>query len=88
MTLSSLRPPGPLVAYLSEATPEVLAEYLVAFANTDGGTIVMGLDDKGRAVGNVYAEELEGVLRAAHWSPRQQRRLDWAMYSLLPEDLT
>src|SRR5438067_11631792 len=65
MTLSSLRPPGPLVAYLSEATPEVLAEYLVAFANTDGGTIVVGLDDKGRAVGNVYAEELEGVLRAA-----------------------
>jgi ATP-dependent DNA helicase RecG len=65
MTLSSLRPPGPLVAYLSEATPDVLAEYLVAFANTDGGTIVVGLDDKGRAVGNVYAEELEGVLRAA-----------------------
>jgi ATP-dependent DNA helicase RecG len=65
MTLSSLRPPGPLVAYLSEAAPEALAEYLVAFANTDGGTIVVGLDDKGRPVGSVYAEELEGVLRAA-----------------------
>ena len=65
MTLSSLRPPGPLVAYLSEAAPEVLAEHLVAFANSDGGTIVIGLDDRGRAVGSVYAEELEGVLRAA-----------------------
>src|SRR5712692_6534007 len=65
MSLSSLRPPGPMVAYLPEAAPDVLAEYLVAFANTDGGTIVVGLDDKGRAVGSVYAEELEGVLRAA-----------------------
>jgi len=65
MSLSSLRPPGPLVAYLSEATPDALAEHLVAFANSDGGTIVVGLDDKGRPVGNVYAEELENVLRAA-----------------------
>ena len=31
---------------------------------------------------------LEGILRSADWSPRQQRRYDWAMYSLLPEDLT
>jgi RimJ/RimL family protein N-acetyltransferase len=30
---------------------------------------------------------LEGILRSADWSPRQQRRYDWAMYSLLPEDL-
>jgi [ribosomal protein S5]-alanine N-acetyltransferase len=29
---------------------------------------------------------LEGVLRSAHWSPRLQERLDWAMYSLLPDD--
>src|SRR4029079_2267273 len=65
MTLSSLRPPGPLVAYLPEAVPDALAEHLVAFANSDGGTIVIGLDDKGRLVGNVYAEELEGLLRAA-----------------------
>lgn len=65
MTLSSLRPPGPLVAYLPDVAPEVLAEYLVAFANADGGTIVVGLDHKGRAVGSVYAEELEGVLRSA-----------------------
>jgi RimJ/RimL family protein N-acetyltransferase len=29
----------------------------------------------------------EGVLRSAHFSPRQNRRLDWVMYSLLPADL-
>ena len=28
----------------------------------------------------------EGVLRSAHWNPRQNRRQDWAIYSLLPTD--
>ncbi|MBF8282253.1 MAG: hypothetical protein HW378_1168 [Anaerolineales bacterium] len=66
MTLPSLRrPPGPLVAYLPDASPEHLAEYLVAFANSDGGTIIIGLDERGRTVNRVYAEELEGVLKAA-----------------------
>ena len=26
----------------------------------------------------------EGVLRSAYWNPRLERRVDWAMYSLLP----
>jgi RimJ/RimL family protein N-acetyltransferase len=30
---------------------------------------------------------LEGVLRSAYWNPRQRRRQDWAMYSLLPGEL-
>ena len=65
MTLSSLRPPGPLVAYLPDAEPERLAEFLIAFANSDGGTIVVGLDEKGQALNRVYAEDLEGLLKAA-----------------------
>ena len=65
MARTLLRPPGPLVAYLPTAAPELLAEYLVAFANTDGGTVVIGLDERGRPVGSMYAEELEGLLRAA-----------------------
>ena len=28
----------------------------------------------------------EGVLRSAGWSARQQRRMDWVMYSLVPSD--
>ena len=65
MTLASLRPPGPLMAYLPDAVPEHLAEHLVAFANADGGTVVLGVDEHGHPVGRVYAEELEGALRAA-----------------------
>ena len=29
----------------------------------------------------------EGVLRSAYWNPRLGRRVDWAMYSLLPGEL-
>src|SRR4051794_38424772 len=29
----------------------------------------------------------DGVLRSAYWSDRLKRRQDWAMYSLLPDDL-
>jgi len=40
-----------------------------------------------RRVAEKAGFRLEGVLRAAHWSPRLGRRLDWAMYSLLPGEL-
>lgn len=43
-------------------------------------------NDASRRVAEKVGFRLEGVLRSAHWSPRLQRRLDWAMYSLLPDD--
>lgn len=57
--------PGPSVAYLGQPDPQLLAEHLVAFANSDGGTIILGLEPNGRRAGGVYAEELEQSLRAA-----------------------
>jgi hypothetical protein len=49
-----------------------LAETLVAFANADGGTILVGVDAKG-GTGHAYAEEIEGVCarRSAARSPVQ-----------------
>ncbi|RMF32210.1 MAG: transcriptional regulator [Chloroflexi bacterium] len=59
------RGPGPLLDYLPEPDGDRLAEMLVAFANTDGGTILVGVDREGRPTGQVYPEELEGALQAA-----------------------
>lgn len=59
------RPPGPLVAYLPTTATEPLAECLVAFANTDGGAVLIGIDEKGRVLTGVHPEELEGALKAA-----------------------
>lgn len=78
--MQTLRPPGPLVAYLPDASPEPLAEHLIAFANSDGGTIVVGLDEKGRPAGNVYSEELEGLLRAAERLCRPGVVTGWDQY--------
>ncbi|HVH50856.1 MAG TPA: GNAT family protein, partial [Gaiellaceae bacterium] len=43
-------------------------------------------NDASRRVAEKGGFRLEGVLRSAHWSPRLRRRLDWAMYSRLPDD--
>jgi RimJ/RimL family protein N-acetyltransferase len=40
-----------------------------------------------RRVAEKAGFQLEGVLRSAHWSPRLERRVDWAMYSLLPGEI-
>ncbi len=59
------RRPGQLWAFMPEPEADLLAETLVAFANSDGGTIVIGVEKTGRATGRVYADEVEVALRAA-----------------------
>jgi ATP-dependent DNA helicase RecG len=57
--------PGPRLAFLPYANAETLAEFLVAFANGDGGMVVLGLDDSGHPTEPIWEEEAEGALRAA-----------------------
>ncbi len=69
--------PGPLVEYLAEPDIDALAETLVAFANSDGGTIVVGVDPKGRPTGAVYPDELDQALRAGAARCRPPVQTDW-----------
>jgi len=54
-----------LLAFLPAPDPQALAETLVAFANSDGGTIVLGYDERGRLTTNVMPEDIEAMLREA-----------------------
>ena len=57
--------PGPQLAFLPSPNPNPLAETLVAFANGEGGTVVLGLDASGSPGDRLVDEEAEGALRAA-----------------------
>lgn len=77
MTLPSLRPAGQMMAYLPSPNAEALAEMLVAFANGDGGTVVVGADERGRVTQGLYADEIEGSLRAAERKCRPIIHVGW-----------
>lgn len=57
--------PGQRLAFLPAADVAALAECLVAFANGDGGLIVLGLDENGRFTVDIWEEEAEGALLQA-----------------------
>lgn len=67
---------GQLVAIMPDPDVDLLAETMVAFANADGGTIVLGIDETGRSTGEIYPEEVEALLRGA---------LRWCLPPLEPE---
>ena len=65
---------------------------LARWALTEGGLarVQLRADVKNvasRRVAEKAGFKLEGILRSARWNSRLGRRVDWAMYSLLPGDL-
>jgi ATP-dependent DNA helicase RecG len=53
------------LAFLPTLDPQALAEVMVAFANSDGGTIVLGYDERGRPTLDVTPEDIEASLQQA-----------------------
>ena len=73
-----LGPVGPNTEYMPEPDSERLAATLVAFANADGGTILLGLHPDGSAAEGLFGEEVEGALRGALLQCRPPLRTEWA----------
>ena len=57
---------GPRTAFLEKADAQVMAETMVAFANTEGGTLVIGVNKEGEAVSKkIESDALEKALKEA-----------------------
>ncbi|MFP4344026.1 MAG: ATP-binding protein [Anaerolineales bacterium] len=69
--------PSQLVALLSDADVEALAETMIAFANADGGTIYVGLDERGRPTGEVIPEEFNIAFNQAESLCRPLVPVEW-----------
>jgi ATP-dependent DNA helicase RecG len=62
---------------MARANPEVMAETLTALANTDGGTLILGMDADGR-LGDIFVEEdASDALQQALRLCRPPVRTDW-----------
>ena len=82
--LGSLRQvtPGQLLECLPDADGGRLAEVMVAFANGDGGTVLVGVDEAGRPTGGVFPEDVDGALRSAELRCHPPVQTNWEMQDL------
>ncbi len=69
--------PGPRTEFMAEPDADRLAETLVAFANGDGGTVLLGVQEDGAPVEGLIGDEVEEALRAALLQCRPPIRTEW-----------
>ncbi|HEY63266.1 MAG TPA: transcriptional regulator [Caldilineae bacterium] len=73
------RGPGLQTEFLPTPDPDLLAETMVAFANTDGGTIFVGVTPEGEATADLFPEEVEEALRQALAMCRPPIATEWEL---------
>lgn len=69
--------PGQTIEFMPAMDVERLAETLVSFANSDGGTVLCGLHPDGTADTSLMHEEIEDALRLALQQCRPGVRTEW-----------
>lgn len=70
------------MAFMPQPETNILAETMVAFANADGGTIYLGVDEKGRAIDYTLGEDVEGHLVKALTMCRPPVVTEWEQLEL------
>lgn len=68
---------GQLIEFMPQPEPDALAEALAAFANADGGTILVGLGTIGTLLEDIQPEHLEAILQRAQATCRPPVQTEW-----------
>lgn len=68
---------GQITEFMPRPDVELLADTLVAFANADGGTIVVGMDASGAFCQDLMMEDIEASLREAQGRCRPPVHVEW-----------
>ncbi len=84
MSLSYLfsRKPGLQLAFFPSLDPDGVLETIVAFANTEGGEIVVGADETGRVYPGMQAEDAEDIVQMAITQVRPPVQVEAETYEL------
>jgi len=69
--------PGQTIEFMQDTDVDRLAETLVAFANSDGGTILLGVEQNGVVNSSLTFEDVEDALRLALRQCRPGVRTEW-----------
>jgi len=77
MDQSLSKGPNQLIALLPDADPDALAETMVAFANADGGTLYIGVNEDGLPTDAAFPDEFDVVANQAALLCRPPIPVEW-----------